>query len=51
MTNYFANSGWCGLENVSAGCANDLGQPHSLVLDEARSGQDYDTTIRFNIDR
>jgi hypothetical protein len=27
-----ANSGWCGLENVSAGCANDLGQPHSPVL-------------------
>jgi hypothetical protein len=26
------NSGWCGLENVSAGCANDLGQPHSQVL-------------------
>src|SRR5262245_23022998 len=47
------NSGWCGLENVSAGCANDLGQPHSPVLGVKEntwpSTESAPTTIRTSV--
>jgi len=35
--------GWCGLENVSAGCANDFGQPHSKEVNNREAPNDEQT--------